>query len=123
MINFGNNFAVGILATSGSGIPTAKSTRLLTGALKGTIVKSLEIMTGNESCYVEIIRTNGNEGNNNPSEEQITQYSYATIRIDMKANDYLVLWEGFFVIPSGNKLYFKSDSTKCKAVVNYVEMT
>lgn len=122
MINFGNNFAVGILTTSGSGVPTAKSTRLLTGALKGTIVKSLEIMTGNESCYVEIIRTSGNEGNN-PTEETISQNSYATIRIDMKANDYLVLWEGFFVIPNGNKLYFKSDSTQCKAVVNYVEMT
>lgn len=122
MINFGNNFAVGILTTSGSGIPTAKSTRLLTGALKGTIVKSLEIMTGNESCYVEIIRTSGNEGND-PTEEVISQNSYATIRIDMKANDYLVLWEGFFVIPNGKKLYFKSDSTQCKAVVNYVEMT
>jgi len=122
MINFGNNFAVGILTTSGSGIPTAKSTMLLTGTLKGTIVKSLEIMTGNESCYVEIIRTSGNEGNN-PTEEEISQNSYATIRVDMKANDYLVLWEGFFVIPPNHRLYFKSDSTQCKAVVNYVEMT
>lgn len=122
MINFGNNFAVGILETGGSGIPTAKSTRLLTGTLKGTIVKSLEIMTGNESCYVEIIRTSGNEPDHT-TEEVISQNSYATIRIDMKANDYLVLWEGFFVIPYGKKLYFKSDSTQCKAVVNYVEMT
>jgi hypothetical protein len=130
MIEFRNSSATGEI-TGGSGVPVAVFKPLLTGASKGTIVKSLEIMTGNESSYVEIVRTNGNEGAYVPSssgsyptfENALKSNEYATIRIDMKANDYLVLWEGFFVVPSGHRLYFRSDSTLCKSVANYVDVT
>lgn len=90
---------------------------LLTGASGGgTIVKSLQIITGNESCYVEIIRKVQITGTNNYN-------YYATIPLELKANDYLLLWQGFFVIPSYHILSFKADSNQCKVIANVVEMS
>lgn len=85
---------------------------LLVGASGGTIVKSLEIIVeGNASCNAVIIRKDANDN------------AYATINLQMKANDYLLLWEGFFVIPAGHKLCFGANSNYCKAVANYVDIT
>ena len=92
---------------------------LLTGASMGTVMKSLELISGNEACIVHVIRTDGTE----PSIDEVASASYATIEIEMKANDYLVLWEGFFVLPYNHKLYFNATSNFCRAVVNYVELS
>lgn len=89
----------------------AEQMLLLTGASGGTIVKSLQIITGNESCYIEIIRKTSSEAS-----------PYATIKLELKANDYLLLWQGFFIIPNNHLLTFKTDSNKCTVVANVVEM-
>ena len=119
MINFNNAYAKGSGSNSGA-------SRLLEGASNGTtIVKSLEIITGNESSEVHIVRTDGtdNFGALTTNGDIAGSASvYADIVIQAKSNDYLILWEGFFVIPSGHRLYFKSDSLLCKCVVNYVDI-
>jgi hypothetical protein len=60
---------------------------------------------------VHIIRADGNDN------------EYADIRVDLKANDYLIVWEGFFVLPYNHSLKFKcSSSTGCKLVANIVSL-
>lgn len=86
---------------------------LLNGASNSTIVKSLQIITGDEACTVNIIRK---KVVNNTLQE------YATIKTDLKANDYLLLWEGFFVIPANHSIYVSCNSTKCKVIANVVEL-
>lgn len=86
---------------------------LLYGATNSTIVKSLEIITGNQSCTLNIIR----KKQNSSSWEE-----YANIKIDLKANDYLLLWQGFFVIPYTHGIWIKSNSKKCKVIANVVEL-
>lgn len=86
---------------------------LLNGALNSTVVKSLEIITGDESCTVNIIRKKNIGGN---------LQQYATIKTDLKANDYLLLWEGFFVIPINHSIYVSCNSSKCKVIANVVEL-
>lgn len=121
MIKIGNSS--GIASVTGSrGDAVANNVHLLTGASMGTVMKSLELISGNEPCIVHVIRTNGTELDN-ASIEAVASASYATIKIEMKANDYLVLWEGFFVLPSNHKLYFNATSRFCRAVVNYVELS
>lgn len=88
----------------------AQQVLVLTGVQNGTIIKSLQIITGNESCIVNVIR------------KGIDNNTYADIKLDLKANDYLVLWQGFFVIPYGHKLYIKADSNLCKVIANVVEL-
>ncbi len=122
MITIGNSSGVATVTGSGSSI-TPNSIMLLSGANLGTIIKSLELISGNESCIAHVIRTNGTEPSSNPTEAQIAQASYATIEIEMKANDYLILWEGFFALPQNHRLYFNATSTLCRAVVNYVAMS
>ena len=121
MIKIGNSSGVASVNGSGEGA-VASNVHLLTGASMGTVMKSLELISGNEVCIVHVIRTDGTEPVN-ASIEQIANKSYATIEIEMKANDYLVLWEGFFVLPSDHKLYFNATSPSCRAVVNYVELS
>ena len=118
MITIGNSSGVAVVNGSG-GDAVASNVHLLTGASMGTVMKSLELISGNEACIVHVIRTDGTE----PSIDEVASRSYATIEIEMKANDYLVLWEGFFVLPSNNKLYFNATSNFCRAVVNYVELS
>ena len=118
MITIGNSSGVAVVNGSG-GDAVANNVHLLTGASMGTVMKSLELISGNEPCIVHVIRTNGTE----PSIDEVASKSYATIEIEMKANDYLVLWEGFFVLPSNHKLYFNATSNFCRAVVNYVELS
>ena len=89
----------------------AQEVRLLSGAQGSTIVKSLEIVTGPESCVVEVIRKNS------------SSVAYATVKLDMKAYDYLVLWEGFFVIPYGDSIWIKAESSQCTVIANVVERT
>lgn len=84
---------------------------LLTGVSGSTIVKSLQLINSDESCTAYIIRKNEND------------LIYSSIRVDLKANDYLILWQGFFVIPSGHSIWFSSNSLGCKIVANVVEMT
>ena len=108
-ISFRNYYANGQL-NNNSEVPAGAEVTLLTGGTNGTVVKTLEISTQNESCYVEIIRKTslGTE--------------YSRIKVDMKAYDYLVLWEGFFVIPSGHTLSFVADSEYCTVIANVVEL-
>lgn len=118
MITIGNSS--GVASVDGSGNDAvANNVHLLTGASMGTVMKSLEFISGNESCIVHVIRTDGTES----SIDEVANASYATIEVEMKANDYLVLWEGFFVLPSNHKLYFNATSSLCKAVVNYVAIS
>ena len=121
MITIGNSSGVASVAGSGTSL-VADNVHLLTGAGMGTVMKSLELISGNESCIVHVIRTNGTESDN-ASIEDIAKASYATIKVEMKPNDYLVLWEGFFVLPSNHRLYFNATSSSCRAVVNYVELS
>ena len=118
MITIGNSSGVAVVNGSG-GDAVASNVHLLTGASMGTVMKSLELVSGNEACIVHVIRTDGTE----PSIDEVASRSYATIEIEMKANDYLVLWEGFFVLPYNHKLYFNATSRFCRAVVNYVELS
>ena len=118
MIAIGNSSGVASVTGSGTGL-VANNVHLLTGASMGTVMKSLELVSGNEACIVHVIRTDGTES----SIDEVASRSYATIEIEMKANDYLVLWEGFFVLPSNHKLYFNATSNFCRAVVNYVELS
>ena len=118
MITIGNSSGVAVVNGSG-GDAVASNVHLLTGASMGTVMKSLELISGNEACIVHVIRTDGTE----PSIDEVASKSYATIEIEMKANDYLVLWEGFFVLPSSHRLYFNATSPLCRAVVNYVALS
>ena len=118
MITIGNSSGIAVVNGSG-GDAVANNVHLLTGASMGTVMKSLELISGNEPCIVHVIRTNGTE----PSIDEVASKSYATIEIEMKANDYLVLWEGFFVLPSSHRLYFNATSSLCRAVVNYVALS
>ena len=89
---------------------TAQEVQVLTGASEATIVKTLELINpGASSCSVDVIRKDA--GGN----------AYATIPVGMKANDYLVLWEGFYVMPSGHTLWIKADSAQCVAVASVIE--
>ena len=121
MIAIGNSSGVASVTGSGTGL-VANNVHLLTGASMGTVMKSLELISGNESCIVHVVRTDGTEPDN-ASTGQIASASYATVEIEMKANDYLVLWEGFFVLPSSHRLYFNATSSLCRAVVNYVALS
>lgn len=118
MIKIGNSSGVASVTGSGTDL-VASNVLLLTGASMGTVMKSLELISGNEACIVHVIRTDGTES----SIDGVASKSYATIEIEMKANDYLVLWEGFFVLPYNHKLYFNATSNFCRAVVNYVELS
>jgi len=112
MITINNNS----VATSGGNF-----SMLVAGSNLGTIVKSLELIGGSEACNVTIARAHSNQSTP-PSDSDI----YASIVVNLKANDYLVLWEGFFVIPSGDGIYVKSDASAgnpCVLVVNYVDMS
>lgn len=90
---------------------TPNDVELLTGSDNGTVVKTLEIISGEESAVLKIIR------------KDVTNSVYATINVDLKANDYLILWEGFFLIPSGHKLIINADSNEITVVANVIEMT
>lgn len=101
-------FALTNVSVTCTGGVTPPEDELLTGATGSTIVKSLEIITGSSACSVNIIRKNANG------------VTYADIKVDLKQNDYLVLWEGFFVIPYNHKIYVKSTSNQCVVVANVV---
>ena len=91
---------------------SAQEVTLLTGASGSTIVKTLEIINPeSSSCNVDVIRKDGNGT------------AYATISVEVKANDYLILWEGFYVIPQSHTLVFKANSTQCEVVASIVERT
>ena len=89
---------------------TAQEVQILTGASEGTIVKTLELVNpSSASCNVDVIRKDAGGT------------AYATIPVGMKANDYLVLWEGFYAIPSGHTLWIKANSAQCVAVASVIE--
>ena len=109
-INFKNYRTTTSVDTSGSEIIMGEKT-LLTGVQNGTVVKTLEIISGNESSILYVTR------------KDTANTTYATIKVDLKANDYLILWEGFFLIPFGHKLCVSADSNYVSVVSNVVEMT
>lgn len=91
--------------------PVGIEKTILTGKSGSTVVKSLELISGSESSIVQIIRRDTNEND------------YASIQVGLKANDYLVLWEGFFVIPYGHVLIAKGDSNEVRVIANAIELT
>lgn len=105
------NFRVNTSVNTNGNSVEANEITLLTGVPSGTIVKTLEVISGDESSILNIIR------------KDAAGMIYANIKVDLKANDYLVLWEGFFVIPQGHKLCVSADSNKVTVVANAVEMS
>lgn len=101
---------------NGRGVDGDDTFRLLltgagSGAGQGTAVKTLELITGNASCKATVRRVDS------------SGVPYCDILIDLKANDYLVLWEGFVFIPAGHRLQFKANSDGFRIVASCVEMT
>lgn len=90
--------------------PTGVDTLVLTGANNSTVIKSLEIISGNEDSIVNVFRK---DENNTP---------YGNIKLDLSAYNYVMLWEGFIVIPNGHSLWFNADSIQVEAVANVVEL-
>ena len=91
----------------------ANKVTILSGASGGTIVKSLEIVgSPTASCKVNVYRTKIDDSS-----------ELSKIPVDLKAKDYLVLWEGFFVIESGVRLEFDADAADVCVIANVVEMT
>lgn len=90
--------------------PTGVDTLILTGAENSTVVKSLEILIGNENAIVNIFRKDANDS------------PYGNIKVDMNAYDYIMLWEGFIAIPSGHTLWINASSNQVEAVANVVEL-
>ena len=100
---------------SGSGIEGSDDqTLLLTGAGsgpgKGTVVKTLELITGDASCKAHVIR------------KDATGVTYGDISVDLKARDYLLLWEGFVFIPAGHRLLFTADSDGFRIIASCIEI-
>lgn len=100
----------GSVTIPSAGEPTANDVEILTGSAKSTIVKSLEINAGSEDSIVYVIRKDD------------TNTEYSKIKLDITAYNYVVLWEGFFVIPSGHKLILNADSNEIECIANVVEM-
>lgn len=109
-INFRNYRQTTTVDDSGTTI-VGNPVQLLTGASNGTVVKTLEIISGESSSILHIIRKDAADN------------IYADIKVDLKANDYLILWEGFFLIPYQHKLIISADSNDVNVVANVIEMT
>ena len=90
--------------------PVGVDTLILTGGENSTVIKSLELISGTEPSIVYIFRK---DSKNNV---------YGTIKIDLKANNYVMLWEGFIAIPPGHTVYLNADSVQVEAVANVVEL-
>lgn len=99
----------GSVTTSGTD-PVFNDVEILTGSTQSTIVKALELNAGEEDSVVYIIRKDGSN----------TEYS--RVKLDLTAYNYVILWEGFFVIPSGHKLILNADSNYVECIANVVEM-
>ncbi len=85
---------------------------VLTGASNATLVLSLEVIAGEDPAVVKIIRKNA-EGT-----------PYATIKLDMTAYNYLMLWDDKLrVIPAGHTLVLNADSPAISVVANVMERT
>lgn len=90
--------------------PVGVDTLILTGASNSTIIKSLELISGSEQSIVNVFRKDSS-GN-----------VYGTIKVDLTAYNYVMLWEGFIVIPAGHELYVNADSNQVEAIANVVEL-
>lgn len=90
--------------------PTGENVTVLTGATNGTIVKSLELNTGSSASVVNVIRRNN------------SNVVYSSIKVDLSAYNYVVLWEGFVVIPSGHTLIINADNSQVECVANVIEL-
>ena len=103
------NYRVKASLTS-SNPPVGVDALILTGAENSTVIKSLELISGTESSIAYIFRKDGN-GN-----------TYGSIKVDLKANNYVMLWEGFIAIPAGHTVYLNADSNQVEAVASVVEL-
>lgn len=90
--------------------PLGLDTPILTGVENSTVIKSLELISGTESSIAQIIRRDEN-GN-----------TYGSIKVDLKANNYIMLWEGFIVIPANHTVFLNADSNQVEAVASVVEL-
>ncbi len=85
-------------------------TLVLTGSGGSTVIKSLELISGSDAAVVDVVRKDADDA------------EYGRIRVNLTAYNYVMLWEGFVVIPNGHKLYVSSDSHLIEAVANVVEL-
>lgn len=90
--------------------PAGVDTLILTGSENSTVIKSLELISGTESSIVYVFRKDS-DGN-----------TYGSIKVDLKANNYVMLWEGFIAIPFGHTVYLNADSDQVEAVASVVEL-
>ena len=104
------NYAVNGAIQMVSEVPVGQDVIVLTGKLNGTIVKTLELNCKTEGSIINIIRKN--------QDNQV----YSTIKIDLLPYQYVLLWEGFIVIPYNHKLIINADSELLECVANVVEM-
>lgn len=90
--------------------PTGIDVAVLTGKLNGTVIKTLEINAGDEGSIVNIIRKDQDNA------------TYSTIKVDIPPYNYVLLWEGFIVIPYNHKLILNADSEKLECIANVIEL-
>lgn len=91
---------------------TGNPMQILTGKTNSTVIKSLEIINGSVDAVVKIYRKDSSP----------VPVKYGEITINMESYDYLMLWEGFIVIPSGHTLWIESEVLEVEAVANVVEL-
>ena len=86
--------------------------KILTGSNGSTVIKSLEIINGDVDSVVKIYR----------EDSSVNPAKYGEIVINLESYNYLMLWEGFIVIPEGHSLWIYSDRLDIEAVANVVEL-
>lgn len=86
--------------------------QILTGSSNSTVVKSLEIISGSDPSVINIYRKTGDNGDS----------KYGEIKLDLAANNYVMLWEGFIAIPSGHKLLISANKAGIEAIASVVEL-
>lgn len=100
------NYKSKALVSSGN----AQEVELLEGVSASTIIKCLEVIAGAGEAVIEVYR------------KKTDGTLYGKIVLNLAASDYVLLWEGFVVIPAGEKLYFKADSPDVELVASVVEL-
>ena len=83
---------------------------ILTGAENTTVVKSLEVISGAENAIASVFRKDP-DGN-----------VYGSIKLDLTAYNYVMLWEGFISIPPRHQLFINANSQYVEAIANVVEL-
>ncbi len=89
---------------------TGNDVLILTGGPNSTVIKSLEIISSDSSAEVTIYRKDSSSN------------VYGSIKVNLEAYNYLMLWEGFISIPKDHTLWVSSVTTGIEVVANVVEL-